>query len=104
MAVILEAIWSDGESKSETADQTVAFAGDWSDGQSIIRVVYEAAGGQIFTISKTDGLVNIFDTKYKNLSKFKTDTLLQFADISTIIKKIIQNGKTQNIKRKCKKG
>jgi len=49
-----------------------------------------AAGGQIFTISKTDGLVNIFDTKYKNLSKFKTDTLLQFADISTIIKKIIQ--------------
>ena len=48
MAVVLEAIWSDGESKSETADQTVAFAGDWSDGQSIIRATYEAAAPSIY--------------------------------------------------------
>ena len=42
-AVVLEAVWSDGQSKSETADQTVAFAADWSDGVSIVFVVYSAA-------------------------------------------------------------
>lgn len=44
MAVVLENIWSDGESKSKTADQAVPFAGDWSDGVSIVGVVYSATG------------------------------------------------------------
>ena len=55
MAVILEAIWSDGESKSETADQTVAFAGDWSDGQSIVYVTYTAAVGGVAPTSTIYG-------------------------------------------------
>lgn len=45
MAVVLEAIWSDGQSKSETDDQVVPFEGDWSDGQSVLFVVYTAAVG-----------------------------------------------------------
>ena len=40
MTIKLENIWSDGQSKSKTVDQTVPFAGDWSDGQSIMFVAY----------------------------------------------------------------
>jgi len=45
MAVVLEGKWSDGQSKAETDDKTMPHGADWSDGQSIIIVDYEAAAG-----------------------------------------------------------
>lgn len=39
VSVMLEALWSDGQSKAKTLDQIVPFEADWSDGQSIVYVI-----------------------------------------------------------------
>lgn len=46
MAKVLDAYWSDGQSKNETADDTLPIGADWSDGESIVLAAAQAVGAE----------------------------------------------------------